>query len=146
MEGTLSHTAIRCTVVSPERPLFEGVVERVIVPGIDGEIGILPRHAPMIAVLGPGTVRLHVSGVIERWVVRGGFVHVKKNVVTLLVTDAVRVSDVNRASLQAELESVIEALRHPESTEAYEELLVRRRWCEVRLSLMSETRAAHEAH
>jgi len=126
---------IRCTLVSPERPLFDGQVDSVVVPGVEGEIGILRRHAPLIGALGPGTVRLTIGDTVERYAIRGGFVHVKKDVVTLLVTDAVKVTDANRAAIQAELDAVLEALRHPASAEEYEELLQRRRWCEVRLSI-----------
>jgi len=134
----MSDRHLRCTVVSPERPLFEGTVDKVVVPGVEGELGIFPRHAPLIAALGPGTMRLTSGGTVERFAIRGGFVHVKADVVTLLVTDAVRVADANRASVQQELDAVIEALRSPKSTEEFEELLQRRRWCEVRLRVMDE--------
>ncbi len=130
--------ALKVTVVSPERPLFEGEAEHVVVPGVGGELGIYPRHAPLIGALGPGLIRIHTGGAVERYAIRGGFVHVKKDVVTLAVTDAVRRGDVTHAEIQRELDSVIDALRRPHSGEEYEELLLRRRWCEVRLALHDE--------
>lgn len=137
--------AIHCTVVSPERPLFDGSVERVVVPGSEGELGILPRHAPLIAALGPGLVRLHSKGGDERFGIRGGFMLVKKNVVTLLVADAVKPADIDRAKVEAERESVVESLRRPRSAEEFEELQRSRRWCDVRLALV-EGRAGAKTH
>lgn len=137
----MSAGPIRCTVVSPERPLFEGGVDRVVVPGVEGEMGILPRHAPLIGSLGPGLVRLHAGSHAERFAIRGGFVHVKKDVVTLLVTDAVRAADVDRAKLEEQHAAVLEALRHPRSSEEFQELLRERRWCEVRKALVEESRS-----
>ncbi len=134
--------SIRCTVVSPERPLYDGDVERVVAPGSEGELGVLPRHAPLIASLGPGLVRLHVKGAVERFGIRGGFMLVKKDVVTLLVTDAVKPADIDRSKVEAERESVVESLQHPRSAEEFEELQRARRWCDVRLDLVGAGRAA----
>jgi len=134
---------IRCTVVSPERPLFDGSVDHLVVPGSEGELGIFARHAPLIGALGPGVVRLTAGTRVERFGIRGGFVHVKKDVVTLLVADAVKPADVDRAALESDEAAVQEALRHPRSEAEYAELLTQRHWCEVRRALVSETRAAH---
>ena len=140
MTQATAQGAIHCTVVSPERPLFDGAVDRVVVPGSEGELGVLPRHAPLIGALGPGVVRLHGKDKVERFGIRGGFMLVKKDVVTLLVTDAVKPADIDRAKLESEMESVREALHHPRSAEEFQELLVQRRWCEVRAALLAETK------
>lgn len=60
-------------VISPERVLFEGQAPSVVAPAHDGEVGILPQHAPMMALLGTGELRL---GSGERFRVRGGFLQV----------------------------------------------------------------------
>lgn len=60
-------------VISPERVLFEGQTPSLVAPAHDGEVGILPRHAPMMALLGSGELRL---GSGERFRVRGGFLQV----------------------------------------------------------------------
>ena len=130
--------SIHCTIVSPERPLFDGQVDRISVPGAEGELGFLPHHAPLIGALGPGLVRLHQGDHVERLAIRGGFVHVKKDVVTLLVTDAVRPADIDRAQLEADHAAVREALHHPRSDAEFEELLLERRWCEVREHMLAE--------
>ena len=60
-------------VISPERVLFEGQTPSLVAPAHDGEVGILPQHAPMMALLGSGELRL---GSGERFRVRGGFLQV----------------------------------------------------------------------
>lgn len=127
---------LRCTVVSPERPLFEGDADRVVVPGTRGEIGIYPRHAALIAKLDAGVIRIHRATGAEKFAVGGGFLQVRKDTVTLLVTDAVRREDVDAAATRAELERVLEELRHPRSDEAYRDLLASRRRLTAKLSLV----------
>jgi F-type H+-transporting ATPase subunit epsilon len=138
----VSDRAIRCTVVSPERPLFDGDVDHLVVPGSEGELGVYPRHAPLIASLGPGVVRLHAKDHVERFGIRGGFLLVKKNVATLLVADAVKPADIDRSKLESEAESVRESLHHPRSEEEFQDLLVTRRWCEVRAALLDEAKSS----
>jgi F-type H+-transporting ATPase subunit epsilon len=74
---------LKITVLSPEKTLFEGSVDSVVAPAYDGEVGILPGHAPMMTLLGKGTLRLGPEGRAGRFNVEGGFLQV--------VDDAVRV-------------------------------------------------------
>lgn len=128
--------ALTCNVVSPERPLFEGEATRVVVPGAQGELGIYPRHAPLVARLGVGVARLHAAdGTVDRFAVRGGFVKVLHDDITLLVTQAVRPEDIDRAQAEADLLAVKEALRAPKSDAEYDELRTRRKWAEVCLAI-----------
>jgi len=131
---------LRCTVVSPERPLFEGGAEHVVVPGTKGLLGIYPRHASMIAKLEPGIVRIHrpssEGGATEKFAIGGGFLQVRKDVVTLLVTDAQRREDVDAGAARDELMRVIEELQHPSSDERYLDLLQSRRRLKAQLSLL----------
>ena len=71
------------TVVSPERALFDGAADAVVAPAFDGEVGVLPGHAPFLTLLGTGQLTLHQSGTATRFRVAGGFLQV--------VGDAVRV-------------------------------------------------------
>lgn len=131
---------IRCTVVSPERPLFEGGAERVVVPGTKGQIGVLPRHAPLIARLDAGVIRIDrpaADGGPMKMAVAGGFVQVTGNQVTLLVTEAVTAAEVDRTKVQAQLDETVEALQHPSSDEQYRTLLQRRRSLQAQLSLVA---------
>lgn len=131
---------IRCVVVSPERPLFEGGADKVVVPGSKGQIGVLPHHAPLIAKLEAGVLRIHrpsdEGGATLRMAVSGGFVQVARDVVTLLVTEAVVAEDVDAAAARTKLAEVLEKLRHPPSDAGFADLLAQRRSLEAQLSLV----------
>ena len=133
-------TALRCTVVSPERPLFEGGAEKVVVPGSKGQIALLPKHAALIAKLEPGVIRIHrpsdEGGAVEKMAVAGGFVQVIGNAITLLVTDAVTKADVRPEQARKDLDDVVERLQHPASDDDYRDLLLRRRSLKAQLSLV----------
>ncbi len=126
---------LTCHVVSPERPLFDGEVEHLVAPGSLGELGIYPQHAPLVSKLMPGVLRLHKADGVEKLAVRGGFMQVKDDDVTLLVTRAVRPEDVDRATVERELTECIEELQHPDSDERYAFLLERRTWLQVCLKM-----------
>lgn len=79
---------MRVSVVSPERILFEGEASRVVVPAYDGLIGILPRHAPLLALLGKGQLVVGGSGGEQRFTVAGGFVQVRDDVVRIVAEQA----------------------------------------------------------
>lgn len=129
---------LRCTVVAPERPLFEGGADKVVAQGTRGQIAVLPRHAPLIAKLEAGVVRIEKDGGgTEKYAVSGGFLQVRANHVTLLVTDATRAEDVNRPALEAELAKVLEGLSHPKSDEEFATLLHRRKSLQAQLAIVS---------
>ena len=67
---------IKVSVISPERTLFEGEVDSLIVPAFDGEVGILSGHAPMMTLLGTGELRLGSGAGARRFGVAGGFLQV----------------------------------------------------------------------
>ena len=76
--------ALRVVVISPERTLFEGGADSVVAPAWDGELGILRGHAPLMALLGSGDLRVRHGGETEHFHVEGGFLQVVDNVVTVL--------------------------------------------------------------
>ncbi len=67
---------MRVTVISPEASMFDGQAESVIAPAFDGEVGILPHHAPLMTLLGDGTLSIRQDGTTHRFQVRGGFLQV----------------------------------------------------------------------
>lgn len=76
--------ALTVSVISPERTIYEGPADLVVAPAWDGEVGILPRHAPMLTLLGSGDLRVRRGGMEERFLVSGGFLQVAGDVVTVL--------------------------------------------------------------
>lgn len=88
---------VKCIVVTPEATVTEKTVDSVVVPLYDGELGILPGHAPLIGRLGFGELRMQHGGQTERLYVDGGFVQVADDVVSLLTEDAKPIADLDEA-------------------------------------------------
>jgi F-type H+-transporting ATPase subunit epsilon len=90
---------VHVDVVSAEAAIFSGLAEVVIVPGEAGELGIYPRHAPLLTRIKPGSVRLKLPDQTEETViyVSGGMLEVQPNVVTVLADTAIRGADLDEA-------------------------------------------------
>ena len=85
-------------IVSPERLLLSRPVDMVVIPAAEGELGVLPGHAPMIVLLRGGTVRLYQGNqVTDRLFVSGGFAEITPTRVTVLADEATPVAEVSRA-------------------------------------------------
>ncbi|HEX5725508.1 MAG TPA: ATP synthase F1 subunit epsilon [Longimicrobiaceae bacterium] len=80
-EGT---GALRVSVISPEQTLYEGEADSVVAPAWHGELGILRGHAPLLALLGTGSLRIRAGSQTRRFRVSGGFLQVLDDVVTVL--------------------------------------------------------------
>jgi F-type H+-transporting ATPase subunit epsilon len=90
---------IRCDIVSAEKEIFHGDVELVVATGELGELGIAPRHAPLITRLKPGQVRVTMEGGEEQsFYVSGGILEVQPQVVTVLADTAIRAKDLDESA------------------------------------------------
>ena len=90
---------IRCDIVSAQKRLFSGEVQRCIVTGVGGELGIYPRHAPLMTRLRPGEVRILTEDAEEvTFVVGGGILEVMPHLVTILADTAIRAEDIDEAA------------------------------------------------
>ena len=87
-------------VVSVERSLFEGDVDFILASGIDGEIGILPHHAPLMTILKPGALKITQGGQEQLLFVGGGFLEVLPDRVTVLADVAEHAEDISIASAE----------------------------------------------
>jgi F-type H+-transporting ATPase subunit epsilon len=90
---------IHVDVVSLTESVFSGEAEFVVLPGVMGELGIYPQHAPLITQIKPGEVRIKVAGQEEEQIVfvQGGFLEVQPTVVTVLSDTAIRARDLDEA-------------------------------------------------
>ena len=79
---------LKVSVISPESVLFEGEVTSVVAPAFDGEVGILENHAPMMTLLGTGSLRLDGGGAARRFNIEGGFLQVVDNNVRIVTERA----------------------------------------------------------
>jgi F-type H+-transporting ATPase subunit epsilon len=92
-------------LVSPARLLKSEPVEMVVVPGSEGDIGVLPGHSPLIATVRPGVIEIHEGGNIkERIFVAGGFCEISPERCTVLAEEAIEVSSIDKATTQKRLE------------------------------------------
>ena len=88
---------IRCEIVTQERLLFAEDVDMVIAPGIDGEVGILPHHAPLLTALAYGELRIKRGGQEESLAIGGGILEVTPEKVTVLADSAERADEIDLA-------------------------------------------------
>ena len=98
-------------LVSPERELFHGDVDHVVVPGSEGEFGVSPNHAPVMSVVKAGALRVFSDGAERRIFVNGGFADVTPEGLTVLAEDAVDLADVDTAQLEQQIKDTQEDLR-----------------------------------
>src|SRR5713101_2829755 len=98
------HPLFPVSVVTPEGPAYEGECEMLIVPGAAGEIGILARHAPLVAMLRAGSTRVHVhANEVLEFATGPGFFKVEQDRALALVDDAVDAREIDRDRAQAQL-------------------------------------------
>ena len=98
---------IKVDFVSAEESVFSGDAEVVSLPGMSGDLGIMPGHLPLITKIHPGFVRMRFPGKdeVERVFVAGGILEVQPHMVTVLADTAVRSKDMDEAKAQAALEA-----------------------------------------
>ena len=101
--------AYKFELVSPERLLVSEDVEHVIIPGTEGEMTVMARHAPVMTTVKPGVVTVKaISGEESRYVVFGGFADILPEGCTLLAESAVAVKDIDRTDLARRIEAAKE--------------------------------------
>lgn len=103
---------IQVDIVSAEGAIFSGPARMVFVPASQGELGILPRHAPLLTLLKPGEVRVQpAEGEEQPFYVGGGALEVQPHRVTVLADTALRARDIDEAAAQAAKQRAEETLR-----------------------------------
>ena len=104
---------IRCDIVSAEAEIFHGEAEMVVATGELGELGIAPRHAPLITRLKPGKVVVTLPGGEKLdFAISGGIIEVQPQVVTVLADTAIRADEIDEASVRAAKEEAERILAH----------------------------------
>jgi F-type H+-transporting ATPase subunit epsilon len=122
---------LHVTVVTPAKSVFDAKAKSVTVPAFDGEVGVLPNHAPMLALLGAGELRVTgVDGKLTRLAIRGGFVQVSKNNVTILTQEAATPDEIKPDVLSAELAKL--GNEHPTKMDEREALEAKKAWIAAR--------------
>jgi len=137
------HPRFDVSVVTPDGPAFEGEAEMLIVPGGAGEIGVLARHAPLVATLKAGSTRVHLgNNEVLEFATGPGFFKVETDRALALVDDAVNVKEIDDARAQAQLAAAkaeLEKIEAGESTVDRWQLEQRVRHAENQLAVSGRT-------
>jgi F-type H+-transporting ATPase subunit epsilon len=105
------------SVVTPEGAAFEGEAQMLIVPGAGGEIGVLARHAPLVAMLKAGEIRVRAAGQWQSFAAGPGYFKVHQDRAIVLVDDAVRAEDIDVEEARREVEEARTLLESAEAGE-----------------------------
>jgi F-type H+-transporting ATPase subunit epsilon len=111
-------TTFHFELVSPAKLLFEGPVESVVVPGVEGDMTIMANHAALMTSLRPGVVTVADGKAAKRLFVRGGFADVNAAGLTILAEQAIPVEEINAETIAAEMKDAEEDLRDAKTDEA----------------------------
>ena len=97
-------------LVSPERRVFAGEVDMVVVPGSEGDFGVLANHAPFMSTIRTGAISVHSGNDVTRTFIRGGFAEVTAAGLTILAEEAIDLADVNAEDVSKSLAEAREDL------------------------------------
>jgi F-type H+-transporting ATPase subunit epsilon len=86
---------IRCEIVSQDRPIYEGDVDIVVLPGVDGIMGILPNHSPLLTTLSYGVIQVRTGNSEENFTIAGGVAEIQPDIVTVLADRAENIEDID---------------------------------------------------
>jgi F-type H+-transporting ATPase subunit epsilon len=111
-------TTFHFELVSPAKLLFEGAVESVVVPGLEGDMTIMANHAALMTSLRPGVVTIGDGKTARRLFVRGGFADVNASGLTILAEQAIPVEELNAEAIASEMKNAEEDLRDARTDEA----------------------------
>jgi F-type H+-transporting ATPase subunit epsilon len=139
---------IRCEIVSQDRTVFQGDVDIVILPGVAGEMGILPHHAPVLAILKYGVIKIRQNGKEELFTVAGGMAEVQPNIVTILADAAENIEEIDITRAQAAKKRAEDALAKitPEDHDAYLRMEAALRRSNLRLDVARRYRKSRDTY
>ena len=132
---------MKLEIVTGERLVYSGDVEVLVAPGIEGELGILPHHAPLLTMLQPGEIRIVVEGQEEYMVISGGFLEVLANTVTILADTAERADEIDEERAQQAVQRAQERLSGQLAADDLERALASIRRAQARVHVARRRRS-----
>jgi F-type H+-transporting ATPase subunit epsilon len=103
---------VRLELVTPESKSFSDDVDSVVIPGVEGELGVLPMHAPLMTLLEPGELRVMKNGEEIRLAVGEGFVEITQEKIAVLTDMAVKESDIDESAAEEAIRRAEESMRN----------------------------------
>ena len=138
---------IHVNVVSAEQEIFSGTAEMVYAPAAEGDVGIAPRHAPLLTGLKPGEVRVQVEGGSEEhFYISGGMLEVQPHVVTVLADTAIRAHDIDEAAALEAKEQAEKLMAEKGAEMEYAEAQVQLAQAAAQLRALQNLRKRSTAH
>jgi len=139
---------IRCEIVSQDRTVFQGDVDIVVLPGAAGEMGVLPHHAPVLAILKYGVIKIRQNGKEELFTVAGGVAEVQPSIVTILADAAENIEEIDITRAQAAKKRAEDALANlkPEDHDAYLRMEAALRRSNLRLDVARRYRRSRDTY
>lgn len=134
---------IRCEIVSQDRTVFQDDVDIIILPGVAGEMGILPHHAPVLTILKYGVIKIRKGGKEEMFAVAGGMAEVQPEIVTILADAAENIEeiDITRAkAAKKRAEDALAKIKPDEDHDAYLKMEAALRRSNLRLDVVRRYR------
>ncbi|MEL0107587.1 MAG: ATP synthase F1 subunit epsilon [Rhodospirillales bacterium] len=102
---------VQLEIVTPTKLLVTEEADMVVVPGGDGDFGVLPGHAPLLSSVRPGVIDIHENGAVKtRYFIAGGFAEVDPEKCVILADEAMTLADIDQAAAQSRLEAAQQAL------------------------------------
>ena len=136
--------SIRCEIVSQDRTVFEDDVDIVVLPGMDGEMGILPHHAPLLTTLKYGLIKVRMKDDEHVFTVAGGVAEIQPDIVTVLADAAEDVAEIDEERAEAAKRRAEEMLEKgvPADTDRYLAIEAALRRSNLRLEAVRRYRGA----
>jgi F-type H+-transporting ATPase subunit epsilon len=138
---------IRCEIVSQDRTVFQGDVDIVILPGVAGEMGILPHHAPVLTILKYGVIKVRKGNKEELFAVAGGMAEVQPDIITILADAAENIEDIDVTRAKAakkRAEDALAKIKPDEDHDAYLKMEAALRRSNLRLDVARRYRQAKD--
>jgi len=137
-----SHKTFFLEIVTPEGRILGEDVEFCILPGFEGQLGIMPNHAPLVSMLGPGEIKTEKNGASSYFAVSGGFMEVSSNKVTVAADTCEAAADIDRQQALAAKNAALDDLRKATDPLLMAQARVNLKAAEVRLNVAEKAGAA----
>ena len=127
-------------IITAEREVFSGEVDALVAPGIEGQLGILPRHAPLMTILQPGELMVRSGGEESFLALSGGYMEVLGNQVIILADAAEDVDEIDESRAQAAMEQAQQRIANRQSDVELEQAVASLRRAQVRVTVARRRR------
>lgn len=126
-------------LVSPEKMIFSDQVSMIVIPGLEGDFGVLPHHAALISTLRPGLIHIYRAGtLLHRIYVSTGFANVNEKGCTVLAQDCLFLQELDKTNLEATIREKLEELDNARSEERREALCRDLYFANIKLQIIAK--------